>query len=296
MFDPQNPNSVLILRDADLARLPNAENDRHEYQSSAVGDTDLADAISKAASAFWNSGGGLFVAGVGKDGKSDGGLSLQVGRQLRREWIEAVLHGVTPADRFCVHEIENEGACPRIGLGKAVFLIAFGVSETAPHMAADNRYYIRAGAGTFPTSSFIVDGIAARRNLPKPRLMHIAQLDHFTNESHWLNVDIVTVTDAAALHVEIEISPKTSLTFPLQVTAIDKIHPFSFRLEIPFHGITLEIKIRYSDAAGNAYSYCGQIDSRICVWPFDRPQSNLTRIAEAIERLNSQPSLARHFR
>jgi Putative DNA-binding domain len=296
MFDPQNPNSVLILRDADLARLPNAEDDRHEFQSSAVRDPDLAHTISKAASAFWNSGGGLFVAGVGKDGKPDGGLSPQAGRQPRREWIEAVLHGVTPADRFCVHEIENDGACPGIGIGKAVFLIAFGVSETAPHMAADRRYYLRAGADTLPASSFIVESIWARRNLPKPRLMHIAQLDHFTKDSHWLNVEIVTVNDATALEVEIEISPETSLTFPLHVTAIDKLHPFSFRLEIPFQGIALEIKIKYADAAGNAYAYIGQIDSRLCVWPFDRPQTNLSRIAEAIERLNSQSSLARHFR
>jgi hypothetical protein len=58
----------------------NAEDDRHEYKSSAIkNDKELGDKIAKAASGFWNSGGGLFVVGVDGNGQPDGGISLSVG-------------------------------------------------------------------------------------------------------------------------------------------------------------------------------------------------------------------------
>src|SRR4051794_33270887 len=88
MFNPENWEAVLKLEDKDLVSLPSAEDDRHEYKASSTRDNELADKIARAASGFWNSGGGLFVAGVTGDGQPDGGVSLTVGRQSRRDWID----------------------------------------------------------------------------------------------------------------------------------------------------------------------------------------------------------------
>lgn len=84
MFDPVRPETILSLDTRDLCSLPSAEDDRHEYKSSLTKDADLAGKIARAASGFWNSGGGLFVAGMDGEGQPDGGVSLTVGRQARR--------------------------------------------------------------------------------------------------------------------------------------------------------------------------------------------------------------------
>jgi predicted HTH transcriptional regulator len=111
MFDPTKPNDILKLEDLDLSEfLPNAEDDRHEYKSSAIKNEGLGDKIAKAASGFWNSGGGLFVVGVDGNGQPDGGISLSVGqkgRQSRRDWIDQVILQVTPKFAYVVHSIED---------------------------------------------------------------------------------------------------------------------------------------------------------------------------------------------
>jgi len=58
--------------DNQLDQMPTAEDDRHEYKSSLTKDAELSDKIAKAASGFWNSGGGLFVIGI------DGVVELMV--------------------------------------------------------------------------------------------------------------------------------------------------------------------------------------------------------------------------
>jgi len=173
MFDPTKPNDILKLEDLDLSEfLPSAEDDRHEYKSSAIkNDKELGDKIVKAASGFWNSGGGLFVAGVDGNGQSDGGISLNVGQQSRRDWIDQVISQVTPKSAYAVHSIEDNGCGCNIEPGKGVFLIGFGESEIGPHMANDHRYYIRAGAHTVPANHFIVEAIHARRGLRTPLLL-----------------------------------------------------------------------------------------------------------------------------
>ena len=78
MFDPTKPKDILELQDSDLSWfLPDAEDERHEYKSSVIekneksSNKSLGDKIAKAASGFWNSGGGLFVVGVDDNGKPD---------------------------------------------------------------------------------------------------------------------------------------------------------------------------------------------------------------------------------
>ena len=56
MFDPTKPNDILKLEDLDLSEfLPSAEDDRHEYKSSAIkNDKELGDKIAKATPATNN--------------------------------------------------------------------------------------------------------------------------------------------------------------------------------------------------------------------------------------------------
>ena len=119
MFDPTKPNDIFALQDQDLSEfLPNAEDDRHEYKSSAIkNDKELGDKIAKAASGFWNSGGGLFVVGVNENGQPDGGISLNVGRQSRRDWIDRAISQVMPKSCYVIHSIENSSSCMNIEQG-----------------------------------------------------------------------------------------------------------------------------------------------------------------------------------
>src|SRR5205807_9073990 len=129
MFDPEKWEAVLKLEDKDLASLPSAEDDRHDYKSGLVKDNELADKIARAASGFWNSGGGLFVAGVGGNGQPDGGILLTVGRQSRRDWVDQAISRVTPRAPYVVHCIEDRGAGANIASGNAVMMLGFAPSE-----------------------------------------------------------------------------------------------------------------------------------------------------------------------
>jgi hypothetical protein len=173
MFNPGNLDALRNWGDVDLCNLPATKDERHEYKSSATADVELAKKIGRAASAFWNSGGGLFVAGVDGRGQADGGIEQTVGRQSRRDWIDRVIGAISPQGKYVVHSVEDRGAGLKIAAGKAVYLIGFADSEVGPHMAPDNKYYIRGGAHTVPAGHFIVEAIHARRGMKRPILRSI---------------------------------------------------------------------------------------------------------------------------
>ncbi len=271
MFDPTKPNDILELEDLDLSGfLPGAEDDRHEYKSSAIkNDKELGDKIAKAASGFWNSGGGLFVAGVDGNGKPDGGISLNVGRQSRRDWIDQVISQVTPKSAYAVHSIENKGCGCNIEPGKGVFLIGFGESEIGPHMAHDHRYYIRAGAHTVSAGHFIVEAIHARRGLRTPLLSHIVRRK--PGNITVIQLGIVVLNAAAAINVSIKIDalPKK---FPsdleekvsLQIPIISEQFPLFFDIYEIRRGrqevLPFDINLTYSDMANRTYQQNFEVD------------------------------------
>lgn len=271
MFDPTKPNDILKLQDQDLSEfLPSAEDDRHEYKSSAIkNDKELGDKIAKAASGFWNSGGGLFVAGVDGNGKPDGGISLNVGRQSRRDWIDQVISQVTPKSAYAVHSIEDKGCGCNIEPGKAVFLIGFGESEIGPHMANDHRYYIRAGAHTVSANHFIVEAIHARRGLRTPLLSHLVRRK--PGKISVIQLGIVVLNAAAAINVSIKIDalPKIFTShldekLSLQIPIISEQFPLFFDIcrirpgsqELP----PFEINLTYSDMANRTYQQSFEVD------------------------------------
>jgi len=159
----------------DFSTLPGEEDDRNEFKCSKTSDKDLGVRIATAASAFWNSGGGLMVLGVDKTGKPDGGITLMVGHQSRRDWIDQEVAGVTPPAAYTIETVQQSTDQCSIKAGHAVFLIRFGESVYAPHMAPDNRYYTRAGAHTVSARHFIVEALHARRGLRTPILRHVVR-------------------------------------------------------------------------------------------------------------------------
>lgn len=272
MFDPTKPNDILELEDLDLSRfLPSAEDDRHEYKSSAIKkDKELGYKIAKAASGFWNSGGGLFVVGVDGNGQPDGGISLNVGRQSRRDWIDQAISQVTPKSAYVVHSIENSGGGLNIESGKGVFLIGFGDSEIGPHMAHDHCYYIRAGAHTLPAGHFIVEAIRARRGLRTPLLSHIVRLK--PGNSKVIQLGIVALNAASAINVcvQADMLPKSITvaqldeSFSLRCPFISEQFPLFFDISLMMIGRVelppFNIKLTYSDIANRTYDQSFEVD------------------------------------
>jgi hypothetical protein len=157
MFNVLHPKSVLALDQAFIDNLPEKEAAELEYKSSDTPDGKLGDKISKAASAFWNSGGGLCVAGVSDEtGKVDGGISTVLGKQDRRAWIDQYVMKTHPIGPYEVKPVPQTVVG---GMDKAVYLIGFGASVQMPHMAIDNRYYVRAGVHSLPAPHGIVEAL-----------------------------------------------------------------------------------------------------------------------------------------
>lgn len=247
MFDPKNWQSILKLEDRDLEFLPSPEDDLHEYKASATKDNELAEKIARAASGFWNSGGGLFVAGVSGNGQPDGGISLRVGRQARRDWIDQAISRVSPRAPYAVQCIEDRGAGLKISTGNAVVLIGFAPSESAPHMAPDHRYYIRAGAHTVPASHFLVEAIHARRGLRAPMLRHVVRRK--PEGGGVVQLGVICLNDAPAFNVEFRLNPLPtclrhwSARLPLVIPVISREAPFYF--DFLFSSAEAELKQRY---------------------------------------------------
>jgi Putative DNA-binding domain len=187
-----------------LSVLPAAENAEFEYKSSLTPDDAMAFKIKKAASGFWNSGGGYLVLGIdNKSGKPDGGITTIVGRQSRRDWIDRQVSSVAPKypNGYGVHEITSGGAGLLIHPGKAVYVVGFAESETAPHMA-DDKYFVRAGAHTEPASAFIVEALMARRG-NRQRQLRLS----FRHEPTWgimVQIGVFNVSSVSAIDVEVE--------------------------------------------------------------------------------------------
>lgn len=130
--------------------------------------------ISKAVSAFANSGGGVLVLGMKELPHGwaidDGGVALSVkGKSPTREWLEDVIPNLVenPLVDFDVYVVTGGTEGSQIAEGRGVFIVEIGDSEHAPHQALDNRYYIRVGSKSKPIGHRLVTDIFNRRRHPK---------------------------------------------------------------------------------------------------------------------------------
>lgn len=174
MFDFTNLDHWDLGR---LAELPPVENESLEFKSSRVSFNDLGSKISVAASAFWNTGGGVLVVGVDDNGKVDGGIPILVGKKELEDWVDGEVAATEPAGPYKTKLLQSYDSSFGIEEGKGVLIIGFGESADIPHMAKDCKYYIRAGAHSVPTGRYSVEALLARRAVQSPMLRGVIRKD-----------------------------------------------------------------------------------------------------------------------
>jgi predicted HTH transcriptional regulator len=140
----------------DLSILPSSEDDKFEFKSSRTPHSELKKKISASTSAFANSGGGYFIAGVDDSGSADGGLPETIGKADLRDWIDQIIHQIEPTPSYEVHLLDDLAGRGEVQPKHKVLIIEIEKSHLPPYMAQDGRYYIRAGAHTVRSRHFIV--------------------------------------------------------------------------------------------------------------------------------------------
>ena len=287
-----------------LAAIPDAETDYYEYKSSQTPLERLKHKIYVAASAFWNSGGGVFIAGVDDNGRIDGGIPGLVGGQKLRDWADQVLAQVEPLGPYAVKTIERKNAKSRIRSDCAVLVIAFGESANAPHMGPDYRYYVRAGAHSVPAGHFLVEAIRSRRGLHKPFLRGLLRLHE--NKTHAVELAIIAANDATALDVHISFDPfpaslgESKERFPLIVPIIDRENPFTmdifhiYKVKDRIGDQRIFLELQYQDVAGQTFHERQELDPlrslssvRVESEDVDVIKKSLRDIVRQMKRLNS---------
>jgi len=285
----------LDLNNFDLSQLPSAEDDSFEFKSSLVKIPELNEKLSKAVSAFGNSGGGYFVIGVDSAGNADGGIPIKVGKQDPCDWVDQIIHKVEPVPKYELKLIQDPSGRGTILLNNAVLLVLIHGSHICPHMAPDNRYYIRAGAHTVQAKHFIVEAIWAKRNFSKPHLTHKFCLN--PEKPSIIQIGILALTDDPAIEVEITISPVPKLMgnasdcFPLKLKFLDRLNSFFFdvttysKAEEHF-GENLILKLKYLDLSGNIYNYTTPLHLSGSLPPISfSHEDNLEKIVKVLEKI-----------
>jgi len=132
--------------------------------------------LSKAISAFANTGGGYFILGLSNPKTKwqidDGGINLSVKKPSTREWLENIIPTLVdfPLTSFNVYVIQNTGSNSQISPGRGVFIIDVPDSDLAPHQAINHMYYARVGGKSQPIPHRLVADIFGRRQYPKIQL------------------------------------------------------------------------------------------------------------------------------
>lgn len=235
------------------------------------------------------------MIGVANDGRPDEGISLKVGRQPRKDWIDQVIWRVDPQGN---HKIQ----IPRKNSDKGVFAIKFDQSHIGPHMAPDCRYYIRAGAHTVQANHFIVESIRARRSAFHPILRAI--LRRPSDAPAKILLKLVCLTDSPALDVIAKLNnperlmldhPEFRECFPLSINAIDKAHPFEMDYDhTPYSrewrvGDTApRLSVSYKDMSGNAFTDEFVLEVPHAVGSLQIGNPPLERIEKAIDSISDQ--------
>lgn len=295
--------------EADLLDLSSGETDEYEFKSSKIGINDLMKEIQVAASAFWNSGGGVLFVGLDDRGRIDGGISDTVGRQRLRDWVDRVISQVEPNGPYMVKTISGEGEQSAIAADNVVLVIAYGESRSAPHMAPDKRYYVRAGTHSDPAGHFLVEAIRARRRVQQPVLRGLLR----ANPQYPSQIDLVVLglNDTPALDVQVDFSGAAANevrdALPLYVPVIDRRHPFVMDVSWLAAGEGgVGLRLSYQDLAGRGYQDTQPLDPSRSIAPTlngaaanDSTQKTLKdlskqikRLRRAIERADGTPSLA----
>lgn len=137
-----------------------------------VKESHVLDNLSKAVSAFANSGGVLVLGLANPHSRwmvDDGGIDLVVKSPSTREWLEDIIPHLVefPLVSFNVYVIQRQDKNSQIKEGRGVFIVEIPDSDLAPHQARDKRYYVRVGGKSRPIGHRLVLDIFGRRKHPK---------------------------------------------------------------------------------------------------------------------------------
>ena len=201
MKDPKDWNEQYILQ------LPVGEFDWLEAKGrrsidltcNGVDENDVRQTLSKAISAFANSGGGTLVFGLANPINiwrvDDGGVSTTIKRPSTREWLEDIIPNVVdpPLRKFNVYAISRSSPTSQIVDGRAIFAIHVPDSEQAPHQATDNRYYGRVAGKSRPLSHRFVLDILSRRRHPIMSIQCSIESERYTPRSPIPEVHVFAV-------------------------------------------------------------------------------------------------------
>jgi hypothetical protein len=228
-----------------------------------------------------------------------------MGKQKIRDWVDAVLSTVSPVGPYSVRTIQCERADSRIDLGCVVLVVAFGESFDLPHMAPDNRYYVRAGAHSNPANHYLVEAIRARRGLRRPMLK--ALLRENPQKTGVVELAIVAINDLPALNILIDFEPvPTHLQeqmpgrLPLIVPLIDRTNPFRMdiatmrRLSYWLGNEPFEVILQYEGVRGTRFEERQPIDHHRSLGPSEirlsngkAPDKMLRKLYKQLSRLNT---------
>lgn len=296
-----NTGSINGWKYEDLKDIPSGESNVFEYKSSRVPLDSLKSKISISASAFWNSGGGIFIAGVDDKGVIDDGIPKFKGRQSIRDWTDNAIRQTEPLGDYEICIIEHDELTTDIGEDKVVLIIRFMESNTVPHMAYDKKYYIRAGAHSDGATHFQVEALRSLRQFTKPSIRGVMR--YHPNKPKIEELLIVSINAAVALDVKITFDPfplalKNHFIedFPLEVPVIDKNNPF--RMEISGFGFrseafgeeSVKLILQFNDILGNKYTVEQMINPQKNLQPMAIGEDINERLVKAIENLTKKLS------
>lgn len=280
----------------DLNNIPNEESNAYEYKSSKVPLDSLKNKISVAASSFWNSGGGIFIAGVNDIGKVDGGILGTKGRQSIRDWADKAIKLTEPLGDYEIRVIEHNDSVSGIDEGNVVLIIKFMESSIVPHMAYDKKYYIRAGAHSDGATHFQVEALRTFRQFTKPNIRGV--MKYHPTKPRIEELVIVSLNDAVALDTNLTFEPfplalKNHFKddFPLEIPVIDRNNPF--RMEISGFGFRsqafgeepVKLILTFKDVLGNEYRTEQMISPQKNLQPMAIGEDVNEMLVKAIEKL-----------
>ncbi|MAT71189.1 MAG: hypothetical protein CMJ58_16885 [Planctomycetaceae bacterium] len=271
----------------DISSLPASETAEFEYKSSQTGWDALRDKIGKGVSGLANAGGGMFVCGVNDDGEPDGGLPLQKGNQSLQDWLDKAINRVQPAPKYEIHIESDAQGRGTLKADHVVAAIEIPRSMNAPHMAPDNKYYIRAGAHTEPASHFIVESLWARRGLLRPQLVLRSKVDRDVEETDRITISLISITDTPALDVSIDPVHRYLVAapspFPLCASVVNRTYPIEASFAMKSKGMSsLDLNVSYRDPLGNNYAQNEVVDIADGPSEFYGPGNDLDRVVHVL--------------
>jgi len=293
--------AVAEWNESHLSDLPHSETDNYEYKSSRIQEdrnfwSKLKHEIHVAASAFWNTGGGLLIIGVDDNGEIDGGIPKKIGNQKLRDWVDQLLMDVEPPGDYTVGIIRRDSEDSRIDKHNVVLVIGFEESYNLPHMAPDYKYYIRAGAHSVPASHYLVESMRARRGITRPMLRGL--LREHEQKSGVVELLVMSINDIPALNVYINFDPvpqifdDTQQQFPLFVPVIDQNTPFRMDIALVNAGEpAFQLELVYHDLANRRFEdhllldHHRSISATKLQSEIQSSHENIARITAEMERL-----------